>query len=123
MSDEEPTSIREAILDKMSALIAAAFGLVAALAWNEAIKAVFREVFGPTDQVMPLIMYAIVVTVIAVILTLIIARAVSKAKTLTKKEQKEFPCNLCDYTTEIESEFLEHMVKVHAANEDKFMAK
>ena len=123
MADEEPSSIREAILDKMSALIAAAFGLVAALAWNDAIKAIFREVFGPSDQVMPMIMYAIMVTIIAVILTLIIARAVSKAKKLTKKEQKEFPCSLCDYTTEIESEFLEHMVKVHAANEDRFLVK
>ena len=123
MADEEPTSIREAILDKMSALIAAAFGLVAALAWNDAIKAIFKEVFGPSDQVVPMIMYALMVTIIAVVLTLIIARAVSKAKTIAKKEQKEFPCSLCDYTTEIEAEFLEHMVKVHAANEDKFMSK
>ena len=117
MSDGEPASIREAILDKMSALIAAAFGLVAALAWNDAIKAIFREVFGTSDQVIPM------VTIIAVIITLIIARAVTKAKKLTETKQNGFPCKLCDYKTEIESEFLEHMVKVHAANEDKFLAK
>ena len=88
MGDEEPTSIREAILDKMSALIAAAFGLVAALAWNDAIKAIFREVFGSSDQVIPMIIYAVMVTIIAVIITLIVARAVSKAKQLSQKEKK-----------------------------------
>jgi len=31
------------VLDKMSALITAAFGLVAALAWNDAIKSLFAE--------------------------------------------------------------------------------
>ena len=123
MGEEEPTSIREAILDKMSALIAAAFGLVAALAWNDAIKAIFREVFGSSDQVIPMIIYAVMVTIIAVVITLIVARAVSKAKQLSQKEKKEFACTLCDYTSEIESEYIEHMVKAHAANEDKFLAK
>ncbi len=121
--EDKPTSVKEEIMDKMAALIAAAFGLVAALAWNDAIKAIFREVFGTADQVGPMIIYAIMVTIIAVILTLIIARAASKAKQLTQKKQNGFVCKLCDYTTEVESEFIEHMVKVHAANEDKFLAK
>ena len=34
------------ILDKIAALLTAAFGLVAALAWNGAIRAIFQEVFG-----------------------------------------------------------------------------
>lgn len=34
------------VVDKLAALITAAFGLVAALAWNGAIQAVFKEVFG-----------------------------------------------------------------------------
>ncbi|MFB5620497.1 MAG: DUF5654 family protein, partial [Nitrosopumilus sp.] len=47
MSDEEkPATIKQEILDKIAALVTAAFGLVAALAWNDAIKAVFKEVFG-----------------------------------------------------------------------------
>lgn len=82
MADEEekPVPIKVEILDKIAALIAAAFGLVAALAWNEAIKAIFKEVFGTADAVGPMLIYAIVVTIIAVILTIIVARAVSKAK-------------------------------------------
>jgi hypothetical protein len=58
----------------------AAFGLVAALAWNDAIKAVFKEVFGTADAVGPMLIYAIMVTIIAVILTIVVARAAAKAK-------------------------------------------
>ena len=68
------------IVDKMSALITAAFGLVAALAWNEAIKAIFKEIFGSADTVMPMLTYAIVVTIVAVILTILVARSLANLK-------------------------------------------
>lgn len=75
---EEPLKV--IALDKMAALITAAFGLVAALAWNEAIKAIFKEIFGEADAIGPLLIYAIVVTVAAVILTILVAMQLSKAK-------------------------------------------
>lgn len=121
MADEEkPTSVKQEILDKIAALVAAAFGLVAALAWNDAIKALFRELFGTQDQVGPMVGYALVVTVIAVIITLFVARAASKAKSYI---QKVYKCKLCDYSSELESEYIEHLTKKHAANEDKFLSK
>jgi hypothetical protein len=46
--------LKKEILDKFAALVTAAFGLVAALAWNDAIKAVFKEVFGTADAVGPM---------------------------------------------------------------------
>ena len=70
------------VLDKMSALITAAFGLVAALAWNEAIKAIFKEIFGSGQSVVPMLAYAITVTIIAVILTILVARSLSKMKSV-----------------------------------------
>lgn len=70
------------ILDKMSALITAAFGLVAALAWNEAIKAIFKELFGSADSIAPMLAYAITVTIVAVILTILVARSLSKMKSV-----------------------------------------
>lgn len=81
MADEEtkPT-LKIEILDKIAALVTAAFGLVAALAWNDAIKTIFKEVFGEQSTVGPMILYAIVVTIIAVILTIVVARASSIAK-------------------------------------------
>ena len=82
MADDEtkPTPLKTEILDKISALVTAAFGLVAALAWNDAIKTVFKEVFGSADAIGPMLIYAILVTIIAVILTIIVARAAANAK-------------------------------------------
>ena len=78
--EEKPKTLKEEVLDKIAALVTAAFGLVAALAWNDAIKTIFKEVFGENSTVGPMLLYAIVVTIIAVILTIIVARAVANAK-------------------------------------------
>ncbi len=82
MADEEekPTTLKQEVLDKMAALVTAAFGLVAALAWNDAIKAIFKEVFGDSSTIVPMLIYASMVTIIAVILIIIVARAVANAK-------------------------------------------
>jgi isocitrate/isopropylmalate dehydrogenase len=68
------------ILEKIAALITAAFGLVAALAWNGAIRAIFEAVFGSADNITAMLIYAVVVTIIAVLVTIWIARAVKRAK-------------------------------------------
>lgn len=120
MADDSSSSIKQEILDKIAALITAAFGLVAALAWNDAIKLLFKEIFGTQEQVGPMIIYALLVTVIAVILTIIVARAASKAKNIIVKT---YSCKLCDFKTQVESELMEHNVKDHAANQDKFLSK
>ena len=68
------------IMDKLAALITAAFGLVAALAWNGAIRAIFVEIFGDADNITAMVTYAVIVTLIAVLATIWIARAVKKAR-------------------------------------------
>ena len=78
--EEEKATLKTEVLDKISALVTAAFGLVAALAWNDAIKAIFKEIFGESGSIGPMVLYAIIVTIIAVILTIIVARAVANAK-------------------------------------------
>jgi ABC-type multidrug transport system fused ATPase/permease subunit len=81
MADEEKEEpMKVIVLDKIAALVTAAFGLVAALAWNEAIKAIFKEIFGEADSIGPLLIYAIIVTIAAVILTILVARSVANAK-------------------------------------------
>jgi isocitrate/isopropylmalate dehydrogenase len=72
--------VKAEILDKVAALITAAFGLVAALAWNGAIRAIFEAVFGSADNITAMLIYAVVVTIIAVLVTIWIARAVKRAK-------------------------------------------
>lgn len=68
------------LLETFASLITAAFGLVAALAWNDTIKAVVAEFFQNDGEIVAMLVYAIIVTIIAVIMTLMISRALSKAK-------------------------------------------
>jgi hypothetical protein len=51
----------------MIALASAAFGVVAALAWNSAITALVKQIFGTGGQIVSLFIYAIIITIIAVI--------------------------------------------------------
>ncbi|NOQ55669.1 MAG: hypothetical protein GQ477_02565 [Nanohaloarchaea archaeon] len=69
------------VIEKIAALITAAFGLVAALAWNDAIKAIFKQVFGSADAIGPMVTYAVIVTVVAVLATIWIGRVAENAKT------------------------------------------
>lgn len=68
------------LLETFASLITAAFGLVAALAWNDTIKAAIKAVFGTEDDLWGMLVYAILVTIIAVIMTLLISRSLTKAK-------------------------------------------
>ena len=72
--------MKSEVLEKMASLITAAFGLVAALAWNGAIKAVFVQVFKDAEGVTQMLIYAVLVTILAVIATLWIGRATAKSK-------------------------------------------
>lgn len=67
-------NMKKQILEKVTTLIVSAFGLVAALAWNGAIQAIFKEVFGVTEGIIAMLVYAIVVTIIAVIVTVWITK-------------------------------------------------
>jgi len=79
MADEEK-SFKVQFLESLSALIISAFGLVAALAWNETIKAAVKAIFGDADDLVGMAIYAIIVTIIAVAATMLITRALNKAK-------------------------------------------
>lgn len=73
-------TVKEEVLTQIGALITAAFGLVAALAWNGAIQALFKEIFGTTDTLTGQLIYAVIVTIVAVVATLLIARSIAAAK-------------------------------------------
>ncbi|MCK8517797.1 DUF5654 family protein [Methanoculleus sp. 7T] len=73
-------SFKTEVIEKIAALITAAFGLVAALAWNGAIQELFKLVFGDQSTLVAMFVYAVVVTIIAVIAVILIGRAAAKAK-------------------------------------------
>jgi hypothetical protein len=72
------TIMQKEVIEKIAALITAAFGLIAALAWNEAIQEIFRLVFGEQSGIWAMLFYAVVVTVIAVVVTIWIGRVAEK---------------------------------------------
>jgi cytochrome b len=66
------------LVQTMITLASASLGLVAALAWNEAIKALIKRVLGEDDSLVGLLVYAIIATLIAVVVLLILARAAAR---------------------------------------------
>jgi len=74
------------LLETTAALITAAFGLIAALAWNGAIQALIAEFISKDNNLVGLFVYAIIVTIIAVIMTLLIARSIGKLKEVEVKK-------------------------------------
>jgi len=78
---EENKSLRIEILEQVSSLATAGFGLVAALAWNDAIKAIFSQFFpSPGGNLLALLGYALVITILVVVITIQLGRAVNLAK-------------------------------------------
>lgn len=66
------------VLQSMIALCSAALGLVAALAWNDAIKETIRRILGTDESLASKYIYAIFATVIAVVVVVTLARIAAK---------------------------------------------
>ena len=79
MSIQEQIDMQKEVVEKVAALVTAAFGLIAALAWNTAIQEIFRIIFGDKSGVLAMIFYAVVVTIIAIVVTILVGRAAAKA--------------------------------------------
>ncbi len=73
---ESVDNVKSEVMATIATLITTAFGLIAALAWNEAIKALILQFFPKGSGVTGLLIYAILITIIAVIATFLIARAI-----------------------------------------------
>ncbi|AEG17517.1 DUF5654 family protein [Methanobacterium paludis] len=71
-------NIRKEILQAMAGLLTAAFGLIAALAWNEAIKAFIAKYVPMGSELTGLFIYAILITIIAVLVTIFIGRTLGR---------------------------------------------
>lgn len=62
------------VMEKTLQLATAAFGLVAALAWNDAIQTLFAQILGDSADIAAKFLYAIIVTVIVILVTIRLAR-------------------------------------------------
>lgn len=91
------------VVEKLASLVTGSFGLVAALAWNEIIRALFVGPCGAENagalcslSSKGPVAYAFIVTVLAVLATIWIGKVAERVKTLKisrknqeKKEEKE----------------------------------
>ncbi len=77
---EEAKKVKREIVEKMTALLTAAFGLIAALSWNDTIKAIFKKLFGTADTIPAMLIYATTVTVIAVIVAIELGKISERLK-------------------------------------------
>lgn len=76
------TKIHKEVSKEVLKLSTSAFGMVAALAWNEFIKEVvaqyIKPLVGGASGIISLAIYAVLITTLAVILTINLSRYVSK---------------------------------------------
>lgn len=75
----EGAQLRQEVRQKTMDLILAAFGFVAGLAWNEAIKALIEEVFpAHNNSVWAKLTYALLVTLLVVLVSVYFVRTTAK---------------------------------------------
>ena len=72
------TEVGQTVIKTIITLVTTAFGLVAGLAWNDAIQKLIESVMGPGDAMTGLFTYAIIVTILAVVVTILLARVAAK---------------------------------------------
>ena len=91
---EPPKNAKElplAIVKQMLSLATSGFGLVAALAWNELVKATIDSYIKPYlpegSKILSNLLYALVVTSLAVLVTLQLTKLQSNLEKRLKKEE------------------------------------
>lgn len=78
----EKVKVHKEVMSEILKLSTSAFGLVAALAWNELIKEIvsvyIKPFVGGASGIISLLIYAVIVTVLAVIVTINLSRLTNK---------------------------------------------
>ena len=70
--------VAKTVMKTIITLVTTAFGLVAGLAWNDAIQKLIESVMGAGDALTGLFIYAIIVTILAIVVTIVLARMAAK---------------------------------------------
>jgi TRAP-type C4-dicarboxylate transport system permease small subunit len=87
LTKKEEESVHILLMEKIVTLMTGAMGLVAALAWNDAIRKLFERVFGTagSGDVTAMFIYAAIITAAVVLVTYRLTRIVERVK---KKKEK-----------------------------------
>jgi len=87
LSKAEEEKLHVYFVEKVVTLMTGAMGLVAALAWNDAIRKLFERIFGTqgSGDITAMFIYAVIVTAAVVVVTYRLTRIVEKMKKKGKK--------------------------------------
>lgn len=83
--EDKKTSLRLEVIEKISSLATASLGLIAALAWNEAIIEVFKKIFGEQGTLVAKLIYAVAITISVVFITIKFGKVINKLKEKVEK--------------------------------------
>ena len=75
---EKDKSFKEELTQQLVSLATSGFGLVAALAWNQAIQDFVNKFIAPGSGVLSKFLYAILVTLLAVLVTYQLSRLAAR---------------------------------------------
>src|SRR4030042_1598691 len=91
LSKSEEQKLHVYFVDKVITLMTGAMGLVAALAWNDAIRKLFERVFGTqgSGDITAMFIYATVITAAVVLVTYRLTRIVERMKKKEKKKREK----------------------------------
>ncbi len=81
-SENKKKAIHKEVMSEILKLSTSAFGLVAALAWNELIKEIvsmyIKPLVGGASGIISLSIYAVIVTTLAVLITISLSKLANK---------------------------------------------
>ena len=78
LKTREINKFRVSFVEKMIILLISAFGLIAALAWDEALKELFKSIFHNLTLLQEKFLYAGMITVLAVVLSIALSKLIVK---------------------------------------------
>lgn len=86
----ELRQIHRLFVDRIIVLAVASLGLITALAWDEALRDIFRKFFGDGESLLNKILYAVIITFIAVLVSITVGRIFIRNKKKKKNERRKF---------------------------------
>ena len=78
LEKHELRHIHSDVFERIITLVIAALGLIAALAWDEALHHIFEKLFGGKETLLGEISYAVVITVLAALISVRLGKLFSK---------------------------------------------
>jgi len=76
----EITRVRDNMKERIFTIVIASLGLIAALAWDDALKHLFEKIFGGEDTLVEQFIFAVVITGVAAVVSVYLEKIYSKRR-------------------------------------------